>query len=402
MTGSATSTSTTGTGSVGSAAAAAADVVAEARRIATEVAAVHAPDVDRDARFPREAMTALREAGLLGAWIPTDLGGLGADVVQIGLACEELAKGCASTAMIFAMHQIQVGCLVHHGRTPYLQELMRRIAADQLLVGSATTEMGIGGDVRRSLCHVDRADDGTFELVKKAPVISYGVEADLIFVTARKDAEAVESDQVLVVCDKADLTLEPLGDWDTMGFRGTCSPGFVLTARSHQDRIFPDDYADLSARTMLPVAHSLWSSCWLGLAEGATATARGVVRQAARRSGQLQPVTGLRMAELEVVLETFRARVHGATAGYLEVDPTSQAATLMGRAIGYNTLKVYSAETVVDIVAKALLIVGIAGYRRTGAVSLDRQLRDAYGAQLMVNNDRILGNTAQLELIYKG
>ena len=77
MTGSATSTSTTGTGSSGSAAAAAADVVAEARRIATEVAAVHAPDVDRDARFPREAMTALREAGLLGAWIPTDLGGLG-------------------------------------------------------------------------------------------------------------------------------------------------------------------------------------------------------------------------------------------------------------------------------------------------------------------------------------
>ncbi|MCH8612125.1 acyl-CoA dehydrogenase family protein [Arsenicicoccus dermatophilus] len=378
------------------------DVVAEARRIATEVAAPHASEVDRGGRYPREAMQAIAEAGLLSAWIPTEVGGAGADVVQIGLACEELAKGCASTAMIYAMHQCQVACLVHHGRTAYFQDLMRRIAQEQLLVGSATTEMGIGGDVRRSLCHVDRSEDGTFELVKKAPVISYGNEADLIFVTARRRDDAPESDQVLVVCERSDLSLEPLGEWDTMGFRGTCSPGFVLTARSHGDHIFPDDYAELSARTMLPVAHSLWSSCWLGLAEGATAVARGVVRQAARRSGALQPVTGLRMAELEVVLETFRARVHAATRSYLEVDPTSQEATLLGRAIAFNTLKVYAAETVVDVVAKALLVVGIAGYRRSGALSLERQLRDAYGAQLMVNNDRILGNTAQLELIYKG
>ncbi|AKT50190.1 acyl-CoA dehydrogenase family protein [Arsenicicoccus sp. oral taxon 190] len=378
------------------------DVVAQAARIATDVAAAHAADVDLHARYPREAMAALADAGLLSAWIPTELGGAGADIVQIGRACEELAKACASTAMIFAMHQIQVACLVHHGDAPYFRDLMRRIAEEQLLVGSATTEMGIGGDVRRSLCHVDRAQDGTFELVKKAPVISYGVEADLIFVTARKDADAVESDQVLVVCDKADLSLEPLGDWDTMGFRGTCSPGFVLTARSHQDRIFPDDYADLSARTMLPVAHSLWSSCWLGLAEGATAAARGVVRAAARRSGALAPVTGLRLAELEVVLEAFRARVHAATHAYRDVDPISPEATMMGRAISFNTLKVYSAETVVDVVARSLMIVGIAGYRRTGPTSLDRALRDAYGAQLMVNNDRILGNTAQLELIYKG
>lgn len=378
------------------------DVVAEARRIATEVAAVHAADVDREGRYPHEAMQAVADAGLLSAWIPTELGGAGADIVQIGMACEELAKGCASTAMIYAMHQCQVGCLVHHGTTDYLRDLMRRIADDKLLVGSATTEMGIGGDVRRSLCHVQRSEDGTFELVKKAPVISYAEQADLIFVTARKDDEAVASDQVLVVCEKSDLTLEPLGDWDTMGFRGTCSPGFVLTARSSQDRIFPDDYADLSARTMLPVAHSLWSSCWLGLAEGATAVARSSVRAAARRSGGLAPVTGLRLAELEVVLEAFRARVRAATVAYRDVDPTTQAATMMGRAISFNTLKVYSAQTVVDVVARALMIVGIAGYRRTGASSLDRQLRDAYGAQLMVNNDRILGNTAQLELVYKG
>jgi len=45
-----------------------------------------------------------------------------------------------------------------------------------------------------------------------------------------------------------------------------------------------------------------------------------------------------------------------------------------------------------------LLICGIAGYRNDHPHSLTRQLRDAYGAALMVNNDRILGQNATMQM----
>ena len=57
---------------------------------------------------------------------------------------------------------------------------------------------------------------------------------------------------------------------------------------------------------------------------------------------------------------------------------------------------------VVEIVGQAMTICGMAGYRNDTELSLTRQLRDAYGAALMVNNDRILGASAQMLLIHRG
>ena len=62
-----------------------------------------------------------------------------------------------------------------------------------------------------------------------------------------------------------------------------------------------------------------------------------------------------------------------------------------------------SASTlVVEIVTKALRICGMAGYKEGGPFSLGRMFRDAHSAALMVNNDRLLGDNAQLLLLYKG
>src|SRR6185503_7894123 len=117
---------------------------------------------------------ALRELLLLAAYVPLELGGLGLDIMQVARLCEALGQYCGSTAMIFAMHQIQVACLVHHGTaTPFFRDYLRELAHRQLLVASATTEMGIGGDVRSSICAV-KVVDQHFILEKQAPVISYG------------------------------------------------------------------------------------------------------------------------------------------------------------------------------------------------------------------------------------
>jgi acyl-CoA dehydrogenase len=53
------------------------------------------------------------------------------------------------------------------------------------------------------------------------------------------------------------------------------------------------------------------------------------------------------------------------------------------------------------VVGKAMLICGIQGYRNDSKLTLGRHLRDAYGAALMVNNDRILGQSATMQIVQR-
>ena len=113
--------------------------------------------VDQEARFPHEAFEALKAARLLSCYVPAELGGMGLSFVQLARVCEVLGHYCGSTAMIFAMHQIQVGCVVHHVTAdPFFGAFVGELVDKQLLMASATTELGIGGDVRSSRCAVAR------------------------------------------------------------------------------------------------------------------------------------------------------------------------------------------------------------------------------------------------------
>src|SRR6202142_1130324 len=112
-------------------------------------AAADAEDVDRQARFPKAAIDAAREQKLLGILIPTEFGGYGASIFDVADICYTLGRACASTAMIFAMHQTKVACLVRHGAgSNWHETLMRRVAAEQLLLASSTTEGQNGGNIR--------------------------------------------------------------------------------------------------------------------------------------------------------------------------------------------------------------------------------------------------------------
>ena len=141
--------------------------------------------------------------------------------------------------MIFAMHQTKVACLVRHGAgSNWHETLMRRVATEQLLLASSTTEGQNGGNIRFSAAAVEHA--GTeISLVRNATVISYGAQADGIVTIARRANDAAGSDQVLLAITKDDYTLEPSLEWETLGMRGTCSAGFELKFKGSADQIFP-------------------------------------------------------------------------------------------------------------------------------------------------------------------
>jgi len=374
------------------------------RQVGETVIARYADKVDRDARFPTEAFDALKAEKLLSSYVPLSFGGDGLSIGEICKICEVMAQYDGSTAMIYAMHQIQVACIVHHAHgDDFFGQYLRDLVDQQFLLASATTEIGVGGDARSSICAVNVAGD-RFELTKKAPVVSYALASDAIMVTCRRSEDAPSNDQSLVLVKTADHSLHEIAGWDTLGFRGTCSSGFIITSAGDARQIMPVSYADILAKSMHPVSHLTWGSLWTGLAASAVEVARKTVREAARKNPQVPPITALRLAEVNELLFSMKSGLNQAIVEYesLLAGGDDTAFENFGFSIAVNNVKIQCSELVVDIVSKALQIVGISGYKNDSSKSLTRHLRDAIGASLMVNNDRIRGHNSTMQIAFKG
>lgn len=374
------------------------DIAARAKRVA-EIAAAHADAVDREGRFPREAVAAMREARLLGMMIPTHLGGDGADFAEIAQVCTVLGGACSASGMVFAMHQIKVSSLVHHGlESDWHRGFMQRLAEKQLLLGSATTEAGIGGDLRNSICYIV-PDGDMVRLEKDATVISYGLDADAILATARRAPDAASSDQIMVVIEKDQASLVQTSVWDTLGMRGTTSHGFKLAASVPAAQVFPKPFAEIAAQSMLASSHLFWASLWFGIAGSALSKAQASVRAAARRMPNAIPPGAPRLAAAAAELAALKTIVRDGIARFETARHDEDAINSMAFAVAMNAVKVEASRRAVAIVQEALTIIGIQGYKNDNPFSVGRQLRDILSAPLMIANDRILANTATMLLM---
>lgn len=382
--------------------------VAQIAKIGRDIARPNADDVDIKSRFPIEAVTALREAGAFAWPIPTEYGGKSADPVELAKECAELGQHCSATASILAMHHTQILSVVHHANNnPELQDYLRRVAQENRLIASVTSEMGPGGNMRNSSCAVEytgelRAD--TYQLTKKATTISYGSYADDLMITARKNSEAAASDQVLVIAENGNFALKDQGVWDTLGMRGTCSPPATVEATGQAWQVMDTPFADIATYTMVPTSHIFWSAWWFGLATDAVSKCRELLRAKARSMPGETPMGAHRVADLDAALQTFEYHVFGLAHEYTEALATNNTQKIgsIAFALRINALKLTSSRAVVDIVTEALAICGIQAYKNNGPFSLGRHLRDAHSTVMMVHNDRIQQTNASMLLVHKG
>jgi acyl-CoA dehydrogenase len=362
-------------------------------------AAAEAEAVDRDARFPKAAIDAARQHKLLGIQIPQAFGGDGASIADIADMCYTLGRTCASTAMIFAMHQTKIACLVRHGTgSAWHEKLMRRVASEQMLLASSTTEGQNGGNIRSSAAAVEHAG-ADISLVRNATVISYGAQADGIVTIARRASDAASSDQVLLALTKDNYTLERSLEWETLGMRGTCSAGFELKANAAAEQIFPEAYDKIHAQTMTPVAHLCWSSVWAGIAAAAVERAQIFIRKAARGSGGQMPPAAAHFTTAKMSLTKLRAVITASLDSYAAHEHDERALSSLDFQSQINLLKVEASELAVAAVMAAMRACGLSGYRNDGDFSVGRHLRDVLSAPIMINNDRILSNIATASLM---
>jgi acyl-CoA dehydrogenase len=371
------------------------------QRIAAVAAAAasEADDVDRDARFPQKTIDAARTHRLLGVQIPQAFGGDSASIFDITDMCYALGRACSSSAMIFAMHQTKVACLVRHGAgSAYHETLMRRVASEQMLLASSTTEGQNGGNIRFSSAAVEHAGS-EISLVRNATVISYGAQADGIVTIARRDGDAAGSDQVLLAITKGDYTLERSVEWETLGMRGTCSAGFELKFKGSSAQIFPEGYDKIHAQTMTPVAHLCWSSAWAGIAAASVARAQAFIRKAARGAGGQMPPGAAHFNAARMKLAKLRAIITANLDHYAAHEHDERALSSIDFQSSINLLKVEASELAVETVMSAMRACGLAGYRNDGDFSVGRLLRDVLSSPIMINNDRILSNIATTSLM---
>ena len=243
-----------------------------------------------ESRFPKEAIAAARAERLLGVAVPREFGGEGVSIGDVTDICYALGRACASTAMIYAMHQTKVACIVRHGRgSAWHQLLLRRLCGEQLLLASSTTE----GQARRRLAQ-QRGARSTRETRASRSSGRRPSSPTAKQPTALSPLRgARQMRQAPIRCWslflKEDYTLERAQRLGRARHARHLQRGLQARGIRLREQILPVSYEKIHAHTMMPVAHLVWSGAWAGIAAAAVERARAFVRKATQRSGGTLP-----------------------------------------------------------------------------------------------------------------
>src|SRR5688572_16270858 len=110
--------------------------------LAAEVLSANAAEVDAEARFPVEGMAGLARGGFYGLCLDTQCGGHGQGPATFAAVVEELARQCASTAMIYVMHVTAAKVIESAATFAGRDEVLHAITAGEHLTTLAFSEQG--------------------------------------------------------------------------------------------------------------------------------------------------------------------------------------------------------------------------------------------------------------------
>lgn len=348
-----------------------------ARRLAETEIAPRAAETDRSEAYPWENVAALREAGLLGYTIPTELGGAGGSFLDAAIIIEEMARVCGVTGRIAV--ETNMGALSAVLR--YGSDAQRRLAAALVLGGDkpaiCITEPEAGSAATEMTTRADRRGDDWVLTGRKHWITGAGVSRlHLIFARAF-DANGTELGigGFLAVRDPATGTPRGLkiGKREpTMGLRGIPEAELIFEdvhipdamALRHQDGRLVGFGALMDAYNTQRVGAATVA---LGLAQGAFEAALEFARtrhQFGRAIGEFQGLQWM-LADMATQLNAARLSVWRAAAS---ADPFPDP-LLAAEA------KVFTSEMAIKVTNDALQLFGARGYSRDWP--LERMARDA-------------------------
>ncbi len=355
------------------------DALAKASHIAREVAAAHAADVDQKGRFPSEAMAALAQAGLMGLTVPAELGGMGQGMRAFAAVAEELATACASTAMIYVMHNAALQTIVATKTLAGRDALLRDIASGKHLTTLAFSEVGTRSNFWFQGSELAPAGEGYTVTGHKSWVTS-SLHAQSYVALSRRPGAANAGDLTMYLVRNGQPGMAVRGGFDGLGLRGNESGPVLFDGYriSEGDLISPHGAGnDVSLGVVLPWFNVGTSAMAHGLCRAAlSATTTHLVGAGFDFNGsKLRDLPNLRtrLAEMAVATEKSRALL-GYTFTVLE--SASEAAPLYVLEVRYSAVN--AATEVTDLAMKAC---GGAAFRKE--LGVERAFRDARAGWVM-------------------
>jgi acyl-CoA dehydrogenase len=345
------------------------DAVSIARELAEEFRGRTA-DYDRTGEFPKENYDRMREAGYLRAIVPVELGGLGATLPEMALAQQELARGCASTALAVNMHQFQVGAAADGFRKSGANEApLRRVANEGIILGSAGAEAIVAGEWTTPTTAEHRGD--TYVLNGRKFFVSQASGMNVVRVNAL-DTETGELIVVAVPTNLDGVRIDPT--WDTTGMRATASHELVLENVTVPETAIGARLAGKEPlRTPQYAAIMRWfypmmSSVYLGVAAEARELALRSLQKARNSNYRDASLTDAMIGEMEIAFVTAASARDSLTPQLVEATETADIVRLG------LTLKQIAVDNAIATVEKAVAIAGGGAYFRKSP--LERLARD--------------------------
>lgn len=351
-----------------------AEFMALADRLAVRAAA-HASVHDRENTFPFDTFRDLHEAGYLALTVPQELGGCGANVLEVALAQECLARGDGAVALAATMHLGHVGMLAQTRAWPpaLFQRLCREIVTEGALINAAASEPDLGSPSRGGLpstTAIRTANgwrlNGRKSWTSLAPALRYFTVMAAVHTEGQQPYRA----NFLVPAGTPGMQIEET--WDNLSMRATASHDLCLT-----DVDLPADALLPEAGARIPSDPRVWSlvtgAVYIGIAVAARDFAVTYARE--RRPNALAgPIAELqtvqhRIAEIELLLLQARTLLYSTAEAWLAHPEQQEKLAWQLAAAKYTATN--NAIKVTDL---ALRVVGSAGLSR--ALPLERYFRD--------------------------
>ncbi|MGZ0878142.1 acyl-CoA dehydrogenase family protein [Priestia megaterium] len=341
-----------------------------------EVIRPNAALTDEEGVFPRKNLEALIKAGWGNILVPKAYSGLELDHVAFAIVAEEIAKACASTALVYVMHVGAIQTITLYGNDDQKKRWLQPI--DQGLIGTySTSEKASGGHWWYNFSQAQRNGEDYVVNADKSFTTSAG-QADFYIVQTRSpEAQEATDISFFIVDGKSDgITASP---WEALGVRGNHS-GPISYKNVHvpkEDVLGSEETGkEIVLNGVSPIYLIGLGSAWLGVAEHALELAVNHATRTIHRdfNNQLSDYQVIRqqIAEAKVLSESTKP---------WQIDLAEQLDILQAeqKAQGVLTLpltefKVHASEVANKATRIALDVSGGYGYKKG---PIERLFRDA-------------------------
>ncbi len=343
-----------------------------ARRIAHEVIAPRAAELDETGIYPEDIYQTLKETGLLGLWFPEEYGGSGAGTLGLGLAVEEVAKIDNSCALMLLLTKLSTSAILLAGTAEQKREYCRKTATGERRGAFGLTEPGAGSDAANIQTRAERHGaeyilNGTKHWISGASV------ADFFLVATKTDLTAGSRGFTTFIVERETPGFR-VGKQDRkMGVHGvpTCELIFEDARVPASQMLGQENDGFKLIMWNLNSVRPIVAARGLGTAEGAIQYAIDYAKQRQTFGHAIIDHQAIQLMIADVAMRIEASRL----LTYQACSLVDQGKAGREHAHFLSMAKAFATETAVDAADKAVQIMGGLGYMQESAT--ERFYRDA-------------------------